>query len=126
MRKLLEDILEAGNAIQAYTAGRTEADYLANPMLRDAVERRFEIIGEALRRLRELDAATFARISDAGSDRRFQERARPRLRHRGRQQSVVPDRLWASTAPQGGTGAGRGIRGSALNAGVRWCPAPST
>jgi len=34
-----------------FTAGKSVDDYLADDMLRAAVERRFEIIGEALSRL---------------------------------------------------------------------------
>jgi len=47
--KLLGDIEQSGLAIQSYIDGLTEADYLKNQMLRRAVEREFEIIGEALR-----------------------------------------------------------------------------
>jgi uncharacterized protein with HEPN domain len=46
-RKYLFDILTAGELITRYCNGRTWEDYQADSMLRDAVERRFEIIGEA-------------------------------------------------------------------------------
>jgi uncharacterized protein with HEPN domain len=49
--KLLEDVRVAATSIQEYTRGLTEAGYLANKPIRRAVEREFEIIGEALRRL---------------------------------------------------------------------------
>ncbi len=49
--KLLEDIRVAATSIREYTQGLAEADYLENKLIRRAVEREFEIIGEALRRL---------------------------------------------------------------------------
>ena len=59
----LWDMLQAVQALQEYTQGKIFADYLGNPMLRDAVERRFEMLGEALVRLRQSDAPTAERIS---------------------------------------------------------------
>jgi len=53
--KYLEDIREAGQTVLQATAGRTLDDYLRDKLLRLAVERCFEIIGEALRRLDERD-----------------------------------------------------------------------
>jgi uncharacterized protein with HEPN domain len=47
----LWDIIDAGQAITAFIAGKTFADYEADRMLRRAVEREVEIIGEAARRL---------------------------------------------------------------------------
>jgi len=47
----LRDILDAAARIAMYVAGATLEQYLRQPMLRDAVERRVEIIGEAARRL---------------------------------------------------------------------------
>jgi len=43
----LLDILESIESILTYTANKTEADFLNDLMLQDAVIRRFEIIGEA-------------------------------------------------------------------------------
>ena len=48
LKKRLLDALEACRAIQGFVAGHTFADYERNLMLRSAVERQFEIIGEAL------------------------------------------------------------------------------
>lgn len=47
----MEDIRGAATSIRQYTQGFAEADYLENKLIRRAVEREFEIIGEALRRL---------------------------------------------------------------------------
>jgi uncharacterized protein with HEPN domain len=44
----LQDMLQAGQKIQTFTAGKSFEDYESDSMLRAAVERLFEIIGEAL------------------------------------------------------------------------------
>ncbi|MBS3933430.1 MAG: DUF86 domain-containing protein [Truepera sp.] len=61
--KLLEDIRDAASYILEITEGKTEDDYAQNRMLRQTVERNFEIIGEAVRRLDHHDPATASRIS---------------------------------------------------------------
>ena len=48
LKKRLLDALEACRAIQGFVTGRAFTDYERNLMLRSAVERQFEIIGEAL------------------------------------------------------------------------------
>lgn len=63
--KLLEDIREAGQTIVDITSSKELRDYLADKVLRLAVERCFEIIGEALRRLDQHDHETAAKISDS-------------------------------------------------------------
>jgi uncharacterized protein with HEPN domain len=63
-RKLLFDMHGAAHMIRSFTAGRTFADYQADPMLRSAVERQFEILGEALNRLAKLDQVIASRFSD--------------------------------------------------------------
>lgn len=50
-RSFLWDVRESGDAILRFIAGRSLDDYLADDMLSAAVERHFEIIGEALNRL---------------------------------------------------------------------------
>lgn len=63
-RAFLWDVREAALAIQAFTAGMDVAAYTANEMAQAAVERKFEIIGEALNQLARLDTALAARIPD--------------------------------------------------------------
>jgi len=47
----LWDIIDAAKAITSFVAGKTFTDYEANRMLRRAVEREVEIIGEAANHL---------------------------------------------------------------------------
>jgi uncharacterized protein with HEPN domain len=51
-KKYLWDMRRAGQLVAQFTAGRDFDAYLADIMLRSAVERQFEIIGEALARSR--------------------------------------------------------------------------
>jgi uncharacterized protein with HEPN domain len=63
-RAYLWDVRESALAIQAFTKGMDAAAYAGNAMAQAAVERKFEIIGEALGQLAKLDAALAARIPD--------------------------------------------------------------
>jgi uncharacterized protein with HEPN domain len=63
-RAFFWDVREAALAIQSFTTGMDAAAYAANPMAQAAVERKFEIIGEALNQLSKLDTAVAARIPD--------------------------------------------------------------
>ncbi len=63
-KSLLWDAREAANAIAVMTAGKTFADFDADIVLRSAVERQFEIVGEALGQLARLDAKLAAKITD--------------------------------------------------------------
>ena len=51
-RQFLYDIATAAKAIREFSHGRTLPDYENDLMLRSACERQFEIIGEAMTRLR--------------------------------------------------------------------------
>jgi len=64
-KKHLEDMRRAMELVARFTAGRKVDDYRDDPMLASAVERQFEIIGEALNRLLKLDPSLESRISDA-------------------------------------------------------------
>ena len=61
--KLLEDIRDAAAFIRETVRGRSLNDYQRDRVLRQAIERNFEIIGEALNRLVQHDPDTAARIS---------------------------------------------------------------
>ena len=60
--KLLEDIRDAAAFIAELAQGRTLEDYKRDRMLRQAVERNFEIIGEAVSRLTRIDPDNAQRI----------------------------------------------------------------
>lgn len=64
-RKFLYDIAEAADYIVQFSAGKTYEEYHADPMLRSAVERQFEIIGEALNQFLQWEPNLRERISDA-------------------------------------------------------------
>lgn len=63
-KKLLFDVVSSASSITEWCGGLTYGDYEASRQLRRAVEREFEVIGEALHRLELGDAATATRIDD--------------------------------------------------------------
>ena len=63
-RKYLYDIQKAAGLLDEFVAGKTFADYQRDAMLRAAVERKFEIIGEAMTQLAKLDKVVAAQISE--------------------------------------------------------------
>ena len=62
--KLLEDIRSAADFVKAATQGLAQEQFQQDRLLRQAVERSFEIIGEAIRRLEKDDPDTAACIAD--------------------------------------------------------------
>jgi uncharacterized protein with HEPN domain len=64
IKSLLFDMQHAAIGIQLFVAGKTLEDLCGDLMLQSAVERQFEIIGEAMTRLRKIDPAFIERISD--------------------------------------------------------------
>lgn len=62
--KYLWDARRAAERIGRFTSGRTCDDYLGDELLRSAVERQFEIIGEAFTGLRRVDPGLAASIPD--------------------------------------------------------------
>ena len=63
-KKYLYDIQQAADLVAAFTADKRLPDYEADALLRSAVERQFEIIGEALTQLARRDEAIASRISE--------------------------------------------------------------
>ncbi len=63
-RKLLWDARHAAERIARFAAGKIFTDYEADEYLRSAVERQFEIVGEALNQLRRIDPGTAAAIAE--------------------------------------------------------------
>lgn len=61
-RAYLWDVCDAAQAIQGFVVGLDLAAYAGTPVVYSAVERKFEIIGEALNQLAKLDTALAARI----------------------------------------------------------------
>jgi len=64
--KLLQDILDAGRAVRQFVANHTLAEYRENLMLRSAVERQLEIVGEAMNRLDRADPDMLQRLEGHG------------------------------------------------------------
>ena len=62
--KLLEDIRSAAEFVKTSTQGASLEQFEQDRLLRQAVERNFEIIGEAVRRLEKDDPETAARITN--------------------------------------------------------------
>lgn len=63
-KKYLYDVQQAAIRIAAFTTGKRLEDYRGDAMLRSAVERQFEIIGEALAQLAKLDESLVLRIGE--------------------------------------------------------------
>jgi uncharacterized protein with HEPN domain len=63
-RAYLWDVREAAEAILEFIVDKTLDDYISDRMLSSAVERQFEIIGEALNQLCKIDPQWADRIPD--------------------------------------------------------------
>jgi uncharacterized protein with HEPN domain len=62
--KHLFDIKEAASAILSFVKNKTFDDYNRDELLRSGVERKFEIIGEALGRIKRTDPAVINKIGE--------------------------------------------------------------
>lgn len=62
--KLLEDVRDAAEFILECVADLAFDAYVADRTIRQAIERNFEIIGEAFLRLRRMDPQTAERVGD--------------------------------------------------------------
>ena len=61
--KLLEDVRSAVSFVRQVTNGKSLEDYRSDRLLRQAVERNFEIMGEAVGRLVKIDPELSRKIS---------------------------------------------------------------
>ncbi len=73
-KKLLLDVLTSCEAIQEFTQDKTFPDYEKSRLLRSATEREFEVIGEALGRLRRLNPNVSTQISSLDAIIAFRHR----------------------------------------------------
>jgi uncharacterized protein with HEPN domain len=65
LKKRLLDALNACRAIQSFVTGHTFDEYAQNLMMRSAVERQFEIVGEALNQAEKENTELESLIPDA-------------------------------------------------------------
>lgn len=63
-KKFLFDVAQAARLVQSFTQDRSFDDYMNDPMLRSAVERQFEIMGEALSKLAKTDPQIAEQVPD--------------------------------------------------------------
>jgi uncharacterized protein with HEPN domain len=63
-RKYLYDILQAADLLASFSQGKILEQYQHDPMLRSAIERQFEITGEALNQLLKLAPDLASRITE--------------------------------------------------------------
>jgi len=63
-KKFLWDARTAATRVAAFVAGKSLQDYLGDDLLRSAVERQLEIVGEACNQVSRVDAETGARIPE--------------------------------------------------------------
>ena len=66
IRKSVWDAMEACQAIQEFSAGHTLETYLVNLRDRRAIEREFGILGEAFKRIEDVDPSFRSRFSEMG------------------------------------------------------------
>ncbi len=89
IRVFLYDATQACERIIRFTAERTLDEYLADELLRSAVERQFTVLGEALAQARALDGNLDQRIADLAQIIAF----RNRLVHN--YEAIDPQLVWA-------------------------------
>ena len=63
-KKYLDDIAHACKLALQFVAGKNLSDYLSDTMLRSAVERQLQTVGEALVQLQKIDPAAAISISE--------------------------------------------------------------
>ena len=74
LRKYFYDIDQACKLLVDFTSGKTLSDYMSDAMLRSAVERQFEVVGEALNQALRLEPTLSEKINHAGRIIAFRNR----------------------------------------------------
>jgi len=64
IKKFLYDIINASEDIEEFIGKLELEEFLQNKLVRAAVERKFEIIGEALNRIKKIDEAILSDVDD--------------------------------------------------------------
>lgn len=77
-QSFLHDVLGAIANIETFTSGKTFEHYLADDMLRSAVERQLTIIGEAIAQLSKADRVLSERLLDSPKIVAFRNRLKLR------------------------------------------------
>jgi uncharacterized protein with HEPN domain len=62
--KWLQDILDACDLIVEICSGQTQESFVQDEISRAAIERKFEVIGEALNRISKVDPVTAQRVPE--------------------------------------------------------------
>jgi len=74
IRKYVYDVAQACDLISQFTKGTSLEAYRSDPLLRSAVERQFEIIGEALNQAVKIQPSIVDRVTDASRIIAFRNR----------------------------------------------------
>lgn len=74
IRKYLFDVWQACELLDQFSAGKTLSNYQSDALLRSAVERQFEIVGEALNQAIKVDPSLAGRVTDASRIIAFRNR----------------------------------------------------
>ena len=65
IKKYLYDIQQAIEEIESFVKDKTYEHLTKDPLLQSAIERKFEIIGEALYRIKQIDENFLSKVADA-------------------------------------------------------------
>lgn len=74
LRKYFYDIDQVCKLLVDFTSGKTLSDYMSDAMLRSAVERQFEVVGEALNQALRLEPTLSEKFNHAGRIIAFRNR----------------------------------------------------
>jgi len=98
-RAYLWEVQQAAKAILEFTKGLDFAAYAQSNLIQSAVERKFEIIGEALNQLAKTDRDLAGRIPETSEAVSFPQSTDPRLSQHRTRQGLAHRRGRAAQAP---------------------------